>query len=91
MLVAAVLYLLAANAAAFAAFAEDKRRAVAGERRVPERILLQLALIGGSGGAVAAQRLLRHKTRKEPFRTLLWGIAAGQLLLLAFVLGRGPV
>lgn len=87
MLLAAVLYLLTINALTFAVFAEDKRRARDCARRVPERVLLQLALIGGSGGAVAAQQLLRHKTRKAPFRTLLWLIVAGQGVLAALIVG----
>lgn len=76
------LYLLCMNALTFTVFADDKRRARQGDRRVPERILLQLAAFGGSPGAFAAQQLLRHKTRKEPFRTLLWLIAFLQLVLV---------
>jgi uncharacterized membrane protein YsdA (DUF1294 family) len=41
-----------------------------------------MALIGGALGAVAAQQMLRHKTRKEPFRTRLWLIAAAWGALL---------
>lgn len=78
----AVLYLLAVNAGAFAAMAADKRRAMRDQRRIPERTLLQIALIGGALGAVAAQQVLRHKTRKEPFRTQLWMIAAAWTALL---------
>lgn len=80
MLAFLALYLLTINAVTFAAFASDKRRAVAGVRRVPERTLLELATFGGSVGALAAQRLLRHKTKKEPFRTQLWFICAVQTL-----------
>jgi len=78
----AVLYLLTINGATFAAFASDKRRAISGRRRVPERVLLQLAAVGGSSAALAAQQLLRHKTRKEPFRTELWLIALGHAVAL---------
>lgn len=80
---ALALYLLAASTAAFALFAWDKRGAAAGRRRIPERTLLTLAAIGGTPGAIAGQRLLRHKTRKEPFRTRLLWIAGTQLVLIA--------
>lgn len=80
---ALALYLLAASTAAFAVFAWDKRCAAAGRRRIPERTLLTLAAIGGTPGAIAGQRLLRHKTRKEPFRTRLLWIAGTQLVLIA--------
>jgi len=71
-------WIAAVSAAAFLAFAADKRAAVRGERRTPESTLLLLAIAGGSPGAIAAQQLLRHKTRKEPFRSLLWTVAAAQ-------------
>jgi uncharacterized membrane protein YsdA (DUF1294 family) len=73
------VYLAVINAMAFLAFASDKRRAVAGIRRTPEQTLLGLAAIGGSIGALAGQQMFRHKTRKEPFRTILWSIVAIQL------------
>lgn len=82
MFALAALYLLAVNAAAYIAFAIDKRRAIEGARRIPEHVLLQLAAIGGVIGAFAAQQTLRHKTRKEPFATLLWLIAGLQILAL---------
>jgi len=60
------------------AFWRDKKRAVAGERRFSEADLLVLALAGGSPGALLARRLFRHKTRKQPFSTRLFLIAAMQ-------------
>lgn len=78
-----VLYLLAVNLAAFVAFGLDKRRAEEGRRRISERDLLTLAAIGGSGGAVAGQQMFRHKTRKEPFRTILWAIPVLQFAAAA--------
>lgn len=60
-------------------FWQDKARAVAGERRIPESDLLGLALIGGSPGALLARKWFRHKTRKEPFSTQLFVIIALQI------------
>nr|KZA97508.1 hypothetical protein A4A59_04610 [Rhizobium leguminosarum] len=50
------------------------KRIASSKKRHAIRSLLFLALIGGSLGAVAAQQLLRHKTRKEPFRSILAAI-----------------
>ena len=71
-------------------FWQDKQRAVAGQRRVSEADLLGLALIGGSPGAFLARRWFRHKTRKEPFSTRLWLIAAVQAgLVIGTVVASG--
>jgi uncharacterized membrane protein YsdA (DUF1294 family) len=74
------IYLVAINIIAFAAFWLDKRWARQGTSRVPERTLLTLALAGGTIGALAGQKALRHKTRKQPFRAWLLAIAGFQVL-----------
>lgn len=71
VLVLACGMVLGLNLLAFLAFALDKRRAIRREWRIPEATLLTLALAGGSLGAKLGQRAFRHKTRKEPFRSLL--------------------
>lgn len=75
----ALVWLVAINAWTMLRFRQDKMRAIAGGRRIPEADLLGLALMGGSPGAFAARRLFRHKTRKEPFSTHLMLIAAVQI------------
>ena len=75
-------YVLAINVLEFVAFAWDKHCARKGMWRISESTLLLLALIGGSVGAIAGQRILRHKTRKEPFRTSLLVIAGLQVMAL---------
>ncbi|MGW8201576.1 DUF1294 domain-containing protein [Sphingomonas bisphenolicum] len=72
-----------ANLVAFALFGMDKRRARLGLRRLSERTLLLWALAGGSAGALVGRRLFRHKTRKQPFSTLLWLIVAVQAMAAA--------
>jgi len=49
-------------------YAVDKSAAISGRRRIREDTLHFLALLGGWPGAIIAQNLLRHKTRKQPFR-----------------------
>jgi uncharacterized membrane protein YsdA (DUF1294 family) len=56
----------------FAAYGLDKRRAGNGGRRVPERTLHILALMGGWPGAMLAQRHFRHKTMKLSFLIVFW-------------------
>ena len=66
----ALIVLAVLNAAAFALFWFDKTQARAHGSRVPERLLLMFSLTGGLGAWIG-QHILRHKTRKEPFRTLV--------------------
>jgi uncharacterized membrane protein YsdA (DUF1294 family) len=75
-----LLYLLVINLIAFAAMGWDKSSAVRGVERIPERTLLTLAAVGGSVGAVAAQQVFRHKTRKQPFANWLLAIVALQAI-----------
>ena len=81
-------YFGAINVVAFRVFAWDKIEAAAGRnRRTPERTLLALTAAGGTLGALAARWLFKHKTRKQPFVTFFWLIAAAQAVLIA-VLAR---
>ena len=54
----------------------DKRRAVRGGSRVPEKTLHVLELCGGWPGAFLAQKAFRHKTQKRSFRIVYWAIVA---------------
>jgi uncharacterized membrane protein YsdA (DUF1294 family) len=62
----------AASLVCFIAYALDKSAAINGRWRTPERTLLLLGLAGGWPGAMLAQRWLRHKSRKTPFRVAFW-------------------
>ena len=79
-MIASILALLVAvNLFTMLRFWQDKQRALAGERRIPESDLLGLAMFGGSPGALLARAMFRHKTRKQPFSTWLFLIVALQL------------
>lgn len=74
--------LLAINLLVFLLFRHDKRAAARGAWRVRESTLLLLAFLGGSSGAVLAQQVFRHKTRKEPFRSILLTIAVSHIAMV---------
>lgn len=89
ILVLCIIGLLAVvNATAFVLFMLDKLLASERMRRVPESTLLLVALIGGSAGAIAGQQYWRHKTRKEPFRTTLFGIAVVHVMFAGWLILR---
>lgn len=79
-----VAYLLSMNAITFILYGHDKRQAVVGGTRIPEVGLHAAALLGGTAGAVLAQGLFRHKTRKRSFRVVFAAI-----ILLQIIVGYG--
>ena len=81
----AYLYLLVVNALTALLYWHDKRAAKKpGAARVPEALLLGLGFLGGTGAALIAQRLLRHKTRKRSFQFKFWTLTFLQIGLLIF-------
>lgn len=75
-------YLMFAGGLTYALFGIDKHRSLYGDRRIPEASLLTLAALGGWPGAKLAQVRFHHKTRTQPFGTVLNLIAAGQVVVL---------
>ena len=67
-----------ASVATFAAYFVDKRRAVrgGGARRIPERTLHWMELLGGWPGALAGQSCFRHKRRKTRYMMVVYAIIA---------------
>ncbi|MFJ4605607.1 DUF1294 domain-containing protein [Pseudomonas atacamensis] len=59
---------------AFFLYWADKRKARADAWRTPENILHAVELAGGWPGALIAQQVFRHKTRKVSFQILFWVI-----------------
>lgn len=84
------LYFSALNLLCFALFGLDKHRALDGAWRVPEKSLLLIAAAGGIVGAICGQQYFRHKTRKQPFRSILLIIAFVQTFLI-FLLGSSAI
>ena len=65
----------------FILYGADKRRAVKGKWRVPEKVLLSLSFFGGAIGCVLGMSIFRPRTKKAAFifvNTLgfLWQAAA---------------
>ena len=65
-------YGLLLGACTYAAYANDKRRAKAGEWRWPEALLHLLEFLGGWPGAFLAQRWVRHKSSKVSYQATFW-------------------
>lgn len=77
---------LSTSVAAFLAYGLDKAAARHNRWRIPENNLHLLALLGGWPGALAAQRVFRHKSAKASFQTLFWATVVLNCLALAWLL-----
>ncbi|MUJ19442.1 DUF1294 domain-containing protein [Aliivibrio fischeri] len=66
-----VLY-LGMSLLTYAMYAVDKNAAKKGNWRASENTLHVLSLLGGWPGALFAQNQFRHKSKKQPFKTILW-------------------
>ncbi|MUK49958.1 DUF1294 domain-containing protein [Aliivibrio fischeri] len=66
-----VLY-LGMSLLTYAMYAVDKNAAKKGNWRTPENTLHVLSLLGGWPGALFAQNQFCHKSKKQPFKTILW-------------------
>lgn len=73
----------------FVAYGFDKAAAQAGDRRTPESTLQTMALLGGWPGAVLAQRLLRHKSRKASFQRTFWVAVVINSVAVAWLASAG--
>ncbi|MDO7904136.1 DUF1294 domain-containing protein [Pseudomonas sp. K1(2024)] len=63
-----------ASLVCLALYWQDKRQARQLGRRIPEKVLHASELLGGWPGALVAQQLFRHKTRKVSYQVVFWGI-----------------
>jgi uncharacterized membrane protein YsdA (DUF1294 family) len=57
---------------AFLLYWSDKRKARADHWRTPENVLHAVEFAGGWPGALLAQQLFRHKTRKLSYQLVFW-------------------
>jgi uncharacterized membrane protein YsdA (DUF1294 family) len=77
-----VSWLISINVVALLTYWYDKRIAGSNRTRVPEKVLLLLALIGGTIGAWLGMHLFHHKTAKASFQRRFWLIVAVQIALV---------
>ena len=71
---------------AVAAYGLDKAAARRDGQRISEKTLITIGMLCGWPGALVAQQLFRHKTRKKSFRRAFWrSVVLNILLLVAFI------
>ena len=81
-----LVYLLLINIVAFLTYGLDKWKAKKDKWRVPEKVLLLMAAIGGSIGAFFGMRVFHHKTQKWKFKLGVPVIFFLQVALVVFII-----
>jgi len=81
-----VLYYLILALVTFLVYAKDKHASRHSSERVAENTLHILSLFGGWTGGVVGQKILRHKTHKQPFKIIFKITIFINILLLSLLL-----
>ena len=71
MIILVVALVAVYNLVVFCVYGYDKRCAIKDKWRVPEKVLIGLALFGGSVGAYLGMTIFRHKTKHTKFTVLV--------------------
>jgi len=77
--------LIPINIITFLSLGYDKLQAKAGGRRIPEKTLLLMGILGGAIGGLLGMQVFRHKTRHSKF-WIIYILAAAVQVLLVIVL-----
>ncbi len=74
---------LGASVVAFFAYGIDKSAAQKEQWRISESTLHLFGLAGGWPGALLAQKIFRHKSRKQEFQMVFWSTVGLSCIALA--------
>jgi uncharacterized membrane protein YsdA (DUF1294 family) len=85
------LYLLVVNVITFWMYRLDKQAAIDRSWRIPEGTLHFSMLIGGTIGALIAQRRFRHKTKKTSFQIVFKSFMLLQLMVIILLLFKDQI
>ncbi|SDZ54023.1 Uncharacterized membrane protein YsdA, DUF1294 family [Evansella caseinilytica] len=83
-----IYYYVMINAVGFFMMGFDKRRAVGGGRRIPERTLMLTGAFGAALGMLIAAKQFRHKTKKPLFTIGLPLLIIVHTILLLLISGN---
>jgi uncharacterized membrane protein YsdA (DUF1294 family) len=72
-----IIWYIFTNLLLFSIYGVDKKQAIIGGRRIPEKLFHYLAATGGFIGGFIGRYFFRHKTRKPVF---IWILTASAIL-----------
>lgn len=91
VLIIAMLAYAIGSAVCFVMYGLDKRAAKREHRRTPEATLHIAELLFGWPGALVAQRVFHHKTRKRSFLVITWAIVLLHTATWAILFWKGVI
>ena len=80
------IYLLIINLIGLLIMFIDKKKAIKGKWRIPEKTLMLIALFGGSIGTIIGMHIFRHKTKQLKFIIGFPTILITQIILIVYFL-----
>ena len=86
LLLFVVFQLVSINIVTIVAYYVDKRAAIKGKWRVPEFDLHTLEFLGGWAGALLAQKMFRHKTKKKSYQSTFIFLIFAELACIIFII-----
>ncbi|MCM1158688.1 MAG: DUF1294 domain-containing protein [Bacteroidales bacterium] len=84
-----ISYYLVINILTYGLYGLDKWKAKRGYWRIPEKVLLGTAFLGGAAGAAAGMGRFHHKTRKIRFKLLVPLFMVCHALLVCIIVYKG--
>ena len=79
-------YLLAINLIGILIMLIDKKKAIKGSWRIPEKSLLIVAMLGGAIGTMLGMHWFRHKTKKLKFTIGFPAILLTEIIIITYFL-----
>lgn len=83
-----LIYLLIINLICFILMYIDKKKAMYGRWRIPEKVLITIALLGGSIGGIIGMYTFRHKNKKIKFFLGYPTILISEVIVIVYFLIR---
>lgn len=80
-------YFIIVNIIGYGLYYVDKKRAIANQYRISEKMLLTFSGLGGSVGSLVGMYHLHHKNRKKKFIVLNWLFLFLQIAFLQYLGG----
>jgi uncharacterized membrane protein YsdA (DUF1294 family) len=85
-----IVYLVIINILEFILFGVDKKKAMNGKSRIPNKTLLSVAFLGGSIGALIGMYSFRHKTLTNYYSIGIPLIILAQTVLMFYLINVFP-